>query len=31
VVREGLLTEEEAARVLDLRRMTEPGIPGSGS
>ena len=29
VVREGLLTPDEAARVLDLRRMTEPGVPGS--
>jgi len=28
VVREGLLTAEEAARVLDLRRLTDPGIPG---
>jgi aspartate ammonia-lyase len=31
VVREGLLTEAEAAVVLDLRRMTEPGVPGSGA
>lgn len=29
VVREGLLTREEADRVLDLRRMTEPGVPGA--
>ncbi len=29
VVREGLLTVEEADALLDLRRMTEPGIPGS--
>jgi aspartate ammonia-lyase len=29
VVREGLLSETEAAVVLDLRRMTEPGVPGS--
>ena len=28
VVREGLMSREEADRVLDLRRMTEPGIPG---
>jgi len=28
VVREGLLTAEEAARVLDLHRLTEPGVPG---
>jgi aspartate ammonia-lyase len=29
VVREGVLTAAEAATVLDLRRMTEPGVPGS--
>lgn len=29
VLREGLLTPEQASRVLDLRRMTEPGLPGS--
>ena len=29
VLREGLLTQEEANDLLDLRRMTEPGIPGS--
>lgn len=28
VVREGLLTPEGAAEVLDLRRLTEPGVPG---
>lgn len=28
VVREGLLTADEAAIVLDLRRLTEPGVPG---
>jgi aspartate ammonia-lyase len=28
VVAEGLLTAEEADRILDLRRLTEPGIPG---
>ncbi len=28
VVREGLLSAEEATRVLDLRRLTEPGVPG---
>lgn len=28
VLREGLLTPEEVEQVLDLRRMTEPGIPG---
>lgn len=28
VVREGLLSAEEAAAVLDLRRLTEPGVPG---
>ena len=28
VVREGLLSPEEATRVLDLRRLTEPGVPG---
>ncbi len=28
VVREGLLSAEAAARVLDLRRMTDPGVPG---
>jgi aspartate ammonia-lyase len=31
VVAEGLLSEDEAARVLDLRRMTEPGVPGTDS
>ncbi len=31
VVREGLLTAPEADRVLDLRRLTEPGVPGAGS
>ncbi len=30
VVREGLLSEAEAREVLDLRRMTEPGVPGEG-
>lgn len=29
VIREGLLTESEAAELLDLARMTEPGVPGS--
>jgi aspartate ammonia-lyase len=29
VVREGLLTATEAAEVLDLRRLTEPGVPGT--
>jgi fumarate hydratase class II len=29
VLREGLLTPDEANRVLDLRRMTEPGVPGA--
>jgi fumarate hydratase class II len=29
VVREGLLTAAEADRVLDLRRLTEPGVPGT--
>jgi aspartate ammonia-lyase len=29
VIREGLLSEAAAADVLDLRRMTEPGVPGS--
>ena len=29
VVREGLMSAEEADRVLDLRRLTEPGVPGS--
>ena len=29
VIREGVLTPDEAAEVLDLRRMTEPGVPGS--
>jgi fumarate hydratase class II len=29
VLREGLLTQEEANDLLDLRRMTEPGVPGS--
>jgi aspartate ammonia-lyase len=28
VLREGVLTPEEAAQVLDLRRMTDPGVPG---
>jgi aspartate ammonia-lyase len=28
VVQEGLLTAEEAEQVLDLRRLTEPGVPG---
>lgn len=28
VLKEGLLTAEEATQVLDLRRMTEPGVPG---
>jgi len=28
VVREGILTAEEAAELLDLRRLTEPGVPG---
>ena len=28
VVREGLLSAEEADQVLDLRRLTEPGVPG---
>lgn len=28
VLREGLLSPEEANEVLDLRRMTEPGVPG---
>lgn len=28
VVREGVLTAAEADRVLDLRRLTEPGVPG---
>jgi aspartate ammonia-lyase len=28
VVREGLLSAEDAARVLDLRRLTDPGVPG---
>jgi aspartate ammonia-lyase len=28
VLKEGLLTPEEATQVLDLRRMTEPGVPG---
>jgi aspartate ammonia-lyase len=28
VVEEGLLSAEEADRVLDLRRLTEPGVPG---
>jgi len=30
VVREGLLSPEEADAVLDLRRLTEPGVPGAG-
>ena len=30
VVREGLLTAAEADVVLDLRRLTEPGVPGMG-
>ncbi len=29
VVREGLLSADEAAVVLDLRRLTEPGVPGA--
>jgi len=29
VIREGLLTREEAEQVLDLRRLTEPGVPGA--
>jgi aspartate ammonia-lyase len=29
VVREGLLTAAEADAVLDLRRLTEPGVPGA--
>jgi len=29
VVREGLLTAAEADRVLDLRRLTTPGVPGA--
>jgi aspartate ammonia-lyase len=29
VIREGLLTREEAEKVLDLRRLTEPGVPGA--
>ena len=29
VVRDGLLSVEEAARVLDLRRLTDPGVPGA--
>lgn len=29
VVREGLLSAAEADRVLDLRRLTEPGVPGA--
>ncbi len=29
VVREGLLTPEQAAEVFDLRRLTEPGVPGN--
>jgi aspartate ammonia-lyase len=29
VVREGLLTASEADQVLDLRRLTEPGVPGT--
>lgn len=28
-LREGLLSPDEANRILDLRRMTEPGVPGS--
>jgi aspartate ammonia-lyase len=30
VVQEGVLSAAEAETVLDLRRMTEPGVPGSG-
>ncbi len=30
VIREGVLTEAEAREVLDLRRLTEPGVPGEG-
>ena len=29
VVREGLLTAAEADRLLDLRRLTDPGVPGA--
>lgn len=29
VVREGVLSEAEADRVLDLRRLTDPGVPGA--
>ncbi len=29
-LREGLLSEEQATVVFDLRRMTEPGVPGDG-
>jgi fumarate hydratase class II len=29
VIREGVLTREEADVVLDLRRLTEPGVPGA--
>lgn len=28
VLKEGLLTPEEVTQILDLRRMTEPGVPG---
>jgi fumarate hydratase class II len=31
VVREGILSREEAEEVLDLRRMTEIGVPGEGN
>jgi len=27
VLQEGLLTDQEAAIILDLRRLTEPGVP----
>jgi aspartate ammonia-lyase len=30
VIEEGLLSAEEADEVLDLRRLTEPGVPGDG-
>jgi fumarate hydratase, class II len=31
VKRRGLLSDEELDRVLDVREMTEPGIPGGGA
>jgi aspartate ammonia-lyase len=31
VIREGILSAEEAKEVLDLRRMTEIGVPGEGN